>query len=184
MRLAQEVAAVALGVALGGTIYGIVRASESASAATTKANKAAAAQIVDQSALATARQLAQLADTPEEQALAKEALRLGDRELGLAFDIALRDVDAHPSELSDEAKGIKVRRQKALKLQQSLQAEVTQLTAEVAKATGDRKEAVDDQLDIAKSSLDIANDEVADAESDLIEAGGNQKNRIAQMKKA
>ena len=184
MRLAQKVAAVALVAALGGTIYGIVRASESASAATTKANKAAAAQIVDQSALATARQLAQLADTPEEQALAKEALRLGDREFGLAFDIALRDVDAHPAELSDEAKGIKVRRQKALKLQQSLQAQVTQLTAEVAKATGDRKEAVDDQLDIAKSSLDIANDEVADAESDLIEAGGNQKNRIAQMKKA
>ena len=78
MRFTQKVAAVALVAGLSGTIYSIVRANESASAATTKAKKAAAAQIVDQSALATARQLAQLADTPEEQKLAKEALRLGE----------------------------------------------------------------------------------------------------------
>src|SRR5262249_38652733 len=154
MRFAQKVAAAALIVGLGGTIYGAVRAGESANAANTKAKKAAAAQVVDQSALATARQLAQLADTPEEQAVAKDALRLGDYELDPAFDIALPDADAHPAELTDEAKGIQTRLQKAQKLQQSLQTQVNQLTAEAAKATGDRKESLDDQLAIAKSSLD------------------------------
>jgi small-conductance mechanosensitive channel len=183
MRTAQKIATLVLLGGLGATIYGIVRANESASAATTKANKANAAELVDQSALRTARQLAEFADTQEEQALAKEALRLGDRELGLAFDIALRDADAHPAELSAEAKEIKARLQNAQKLQQSLQAQVAQLTAEAAKAASDRKEAFQDQLDIANSSLDIANDEVTDAENDLAEAGGNQKGRIAQMKK-
>ena len=183
MRTPQKIATFVLLTGLGATIYGIVRANESASAATTKTIKANAAELVDQSALRTARQLAQFADTPEEQVLAKDALRIGDRELGLAFDIALRDADAHPAELSDEAKQIQVRLQDAQKLQEGLQTQVAQLTTEAAKATGDRKEAIQDQLDIANSSLDIANDEVEDAENDLDEAGGNKKGRIAQMKK-
>jgi small-conductance mechanosensitive channel len=183
MRVAQKIAAGALMIGLGATIYGIVRAGEWASAATTKTRKAAAGQLVDQSALATARQLAQFADTPEEQELAKQALKLGDYELDLAFDIALRHADAHPVALSAEAKKIQDRLQKAQKVQQSLQAQVTQLTAEFAKATGDRKDALDDQLDLAKSSLDLANNEVEDAEGDLADAGGNQHGRIAQLKK-
>jgi small-conductance mechanosensitive channel len=182
MRAAQKIAAVVFIIGLGGSIYGILRASEAASTATTKAKKAAAAQLVDQSALATARQAAQLADSPEEQALAKEALRLGDYELDLAFDIALRDADAHPAELTDDARAIQARLQKAEKLQQSLQAQVTLLTAEVAKAAGDHKDALDDQLSLAKSSLDLATNEVEDAENDLTEAGGNQRGRIAQLK--
>jgi small-conductance mechanosensitive channel len=182
MRAAQKIGAAALVIGLGATIYGIVRAGEAANAATTKARKAAAAQVVDQSAMNTARQLAQLADTPEEQALAKDVLRLADYELDLAFDIALRDADAHPPELSKEALEIQARLQKAQKLQQSLQAQVKELTAEEAKATGDRKESLKDQLDIAQSSLDLANNEVDDAENDLTEAGGNQKGRIAQLK--
>jgi len=184
MRTGQKVAAVALVAGLGATIYGIVRAGESASAATKRAKKAAAGQLVDQSALATARQLAQLADTPDEQELARQALKLGDYELDLAFDIALRNADAHPVKLSNEAKEIQVRLVRAEKVQQSLHAEVGRLTQEIAKATGDKKEALDDQLDLAKSSLDLANNEVEDAESDLADAGGNQRGRIAQLKQS
>jgi len=184
MRAAQKIAAVALVAGLGATIYGIVRTGESASAATKKAKKAAAGQLVDQTALANARQLAQLADTPEEQEIAKDALTLGDHELDLAFDIALRNADAHPVALSNEAKEIQTRLQKAQKVQQSLLAQVTQLTAEVAKATGDRKDSLSDQLDLAKSSLDLASNEVEDAAGDLDDAGGNQRGRIAQLKQS
>jgi small-conductance mechanosensitive channel len=182
MKTSQKIAAVVLVIGLGATIYGIVRAGEAAKAVTTKAKKAAAAQVVDQSPMNTARQLAQLADTPEEQALARDVLRLADYELDLAFDIALRDADAHPAELSKEALEIQARLQRAQKLQQGLQAQVKELTAEEAKATGERKDSLKDQLDIAQSSLDLANNEVDDAENDLTEAGGNQKGRIAQLK--
>jgi small-conductance mechanosensitive channel len=184
MRTPQKIATVVLLGCLGAAIYGIVRASESADKAASKASKANAAEVVDQSALRTARQLAALADSPEEQTIAKEALRLGDYELDLAFDIALRDANAHPAELSDEAKAIQLRLQKAQKLQQALVAQVAQLNAEVAKASGDRKQELDDQLSLTKSSLDLANNEVDDAEGDLSNAGGNQRGRIEQLKQA
>src|SRR5215470_5374633 len=184
MRAAQKIAAVALVAGLGATIYGIVRTSESATAATKKARKTAVGQLVDQTALANARQLAQFADTADEQDIAKEVLTLGDHELDLAFDIALRSAEAHPVALSNEAKEIQTRLQKAQKVQQSLLAQVTQLTAEVAKATGDRKDSLSDQLDLAKSSLDLAVNEVEDATGDLDEAGGNQRGRLTQLKQA
>ncbi len=184
MRIAQKIATAVLVAGLGATIYGIVRSGESANAATTKAKKAAAGQLVDQSALATARQLAQLADTPDEQAIAKEALTLGDRELDLAFDIALREADAHPPVLSKDAEEIQARLQQAQKLQQTLRAQITQLTAEAAKASGSRKDELGEQLDLAKSSLDLADNEVEDAEGDLAEAGGNRRGRIAQLKQS
>ena len=182
MKASQKIAAVVLVIGLGGTIYGIVRAGEAANAVTTKAKNAAAAQVVDQSPMNTARELAQLADTPDEQALARDVLRLADYELDLAFDIALRDADAHPAELSKEALEIQTRLQRAQKLQQELQTQVKELTEEGTKATGERKDSLKNQLDIAQSSLDLANNEVDDAENDLTEAGGNQKGRIAQLK--
>jgi len=182
MRAVQKIAATALVIGLGATSYGIFRAGEAAAAATTRVKKAASSQLVDQMALANAHQLAELADTTDEQEIAKQALTLGDRELDLAFDIALRNADAHPVALSAEAKTIQARLQKAQKVEESLQAQVTQLTAEVAKVTGDQKQAVSDQLDIAKSSLDLANNEVEDASNDLDDAGGNQRGRITQLK--
>src|SRR6266436_2731900 len=184
MRIAQKIATAVLVAGLGATIYGIVRSGESANAATTKAKKAAAGQLVDQSALVTARQLAQLADTPDEQAIAKEALTLGDRELDLAFDIALREADAHPPVLYKDADEIQARLQQAQKLQQTLRAQITQLTAEAAKASGSRKDELGEQLDLAKSSLDLADNEVEDAEGDLAEGGGNRRGRIAQLKQS
>ena len=184
MRVAQKIAAVALVTGLGATIYGIVRTGESASAATKKASKVAAGQLVDQTALANASKLAQLADTPDEQQIAKEVLTLGDRELDLAFDIALRNADAHPVALSAEAKAIQASLQKAQKLQESLQVQVAQLTAEMSKATGDKKQSLNDQLDLAKSSFDLATNEVEEAAGDLNDAGGNQRGRIEQLKQS
>jgi small-conductance mechanosensitive channel len=123
-----------------------------------------------------------MADTPEEQELAKEVLRLSDYELDLSFAVALQDAEAHPPELSAEAKQIQQRLQKNQKLQQALQSQVAQLTAQVAKTAGQRKADLEDQLDIAKASLDVANNDVDDASRDLTDAGGNQRERIETMK--
>jgi small-conductance mechanosensitive channel len=138
--------------------------------------------VVDQTPLKTAQELAKLADTPEEQELAKEALRLSDYELDLSFNIALQDAEAHPLELSAEAKEIQKRLQKAQKLQQALQTQVDQLTAEVAKSSASKKDALQDQLDLAKASLDVATNDVEDAKRDLTEAGGNFHDYIEKMK--
>ena len=58
--------------------------------AKTTASEAAQTQLVDERPLPTARALAALAITPEEQRLAQEAVRIADHEVDLAFAVALR----------------------------------------------------------------------------------------------
>src|SRR6266478_9701031 len=182
MRTAQKIAATGLIVALGAVGYGIFELDHPSTVLAKK--KAAAAQVapVDQTPLKIAQQLAQMADTPEEQELAKEALRLSDWELDLSFNIALQDAEAHPAELSAEAKEMQARLRKAQNLQQALQAQVDQLTAEIAKASASKKDALQDQLDLARASLDVATNDVDDAKRDLSDAGGNVHDRIEKMK--
>ena len=184
MRTVQKIAASGLIVVLGAAGFGIWTLGRTATVTAKKKAAAAQAALVDKTPLNTAQTLAQLADTPPEQDLAKEALRLSDYELDLSFNIALQDAEAHPPELSAEAKEIQARLQKAQKLQQGLQAQVDQLNAEIGKASGSKKDALQDQLDLAKASLDVASNDADDAKRDLTDAGGNLHDRIEQMKQA
>src|SRR5438552_5461819 len=182
MRTAPKIAATGLIVALGAVGYGIFELDHPSTVLAKKKAAAAQAAPVDQTPLKIAQQLAQMADTPEEQELAKEALRLSDYELDLSFNIALQDAEAHPAELSAEAKEIQARLQKARRFQQALQAQVEQLTAEIAKASEAKKDTLQDQLDLAKANLDVATNDVDDAKRDLTDAGGNVHDRIEKMK--
>lgn len=184
MRTVQKIAAGGLIVVLGAAGFGIWKLGHTATVTAKKKADAAQAALVDQTPLNTAQALAQLADTPPEQDLAKEALRLSDYELDLSFNIALQDAEAHPPELSAEAKEIQARLQKAQKLEQGLQIQVDQLTAEIGKASAAKKDALQDQLDLAEASLDVASNDVDDAKRDLTDAGGNLHDRIEQMKQA
>ena len=73
MRTVQKIAASGLMVALGATGYGIFALDHPSAALAKKKAIAAHAVPVDQTPLQNAQQLAQMADTPEEQKLAKEA---------------------------------------------------------------------------------------------------------------
>jgi hypothetical protein len=182
MRIAQKMAAGGLAVALAAAGYGIFVLGRPSAVSAKKKAAAAEVALVDQTPVKTAQQLAQLADTPEEQKLAKNALQLSDWELDLSFNIALQDAEAHPPELSAEAKEMQARLRQAQNLQQALQAQVDQLTAEIAKASASRKDALQDQLDLARASLDVATNDVDDAKRDLSDAGGNVHGRIEKMK--
>src|SRR5258705_5109468 len=182
MRTAQKIAVGGLVVALAAATFEIFELGQPSTVSAKKKAAAAQTALVDETPLKTAQQLVQLADTPEEQAFAKDVLRLSDYELDLSFNIALQDAEAHPPELSAEAKEIQARLQKAQKFQQALQGQVNELTAEIAKASGAKKDALQDQLDLAKANLDVATNDVEDAKRDLTEAGGNLHDRIEKMK--
>src|SRR5258705_8523021 len=182
MRIAQKMAAGGLLVALAAAGYGIFVLARPSAVSAKKKAAAAEVALVDQTPVKTGQQLALLADTPEEQKLAQEALRVSDWELDLSFNIALQDAEAPPPELSAEAKGMQARLRKAQNLQQALQAQVDQLSAEIAKASASRKDALQDQLDLARASLDVATNDVDDAKRDLSDAGGNVHDRIEKMK--
>ena len=139
------------------------------------------AALVDESNYATALRLSGLATTAEEQLLSLSALRIADHELALAFNAALRDVEAHPPTLSPDAIKIQERLQKSQMLLDGDQQRVTQLGAALANAPASQKDALNDELQLAQSQLDLDKDEVEEANQDLLAAGGNPQERIETM---
>ena len=141
----------------------------------------AAAALVDQSTYATAQRLAQLAQTPEEQAYAQSALRVADHALAFAFTTALREAEAHPPALSPEALQIQERIRKSQGLLDSDQRRVSELTSALSQAKETQKDALQDELDLAQSQLNLDKDELEEANQDLMEAGGNVQKRIEAL---
>ena len=185
MKTTQKLAAVVLLLLIGGTIFGLLRTEPPAASLSTngKGNQPGTAQapLVDRSPLETAQRLAKMEISAEELPFAQEALRLGDKEMDLAFAAAVRDAAEHPPVLSTEAKEIQARLQKAERALETDTAQVAQLTIAEGKASGEKKDALDDQLDLAKAQLQLDQDEVDDAKQDLIRAGGDAQGRIQTM---
>ena len=178
MNSARKIVSVVLLALLGATIYGVVRtASQSGSPSGhgTSAETDGEGTEVDQSPLLTAQALAKAPTSAAELPFVQEALRLGDKEMDLAFAEAVLDATEHPPVLSEEAKQIQARLQKAEDALWSQQAEIERLTAAQANAKGSRKDALDDQLDLGKARLELGQDEVDDAKEDLIRAGGDPR---------
>src|SRR5215469_16192532 len=182
MRTAQKIAAGTLLLALLAAAYGIFRLGQPSSVSSKRKPATDESALVDQAPFQTAGRLAQLADTHDEQELAREVLRLSDYELDLSFAVALENAETHPPALSPEAKAIQQRLQKNQRIEQALEEQVNSLKAQLAKSTGAHKADLEDQLDLASASLDVATNDVDDANRDLTDAGGNQRDRIAKMK--
>ncbi len=185
MKPVQKIFAVVLVLLLVGSILGLLRTGQPAGtpAAGSAANGSATAQapLVDQSPLLTAQRLAKMPNSPEEEPFAKEALRLADHQMDLAYAAAEREAEDHPPALSAQAKAIQERLKSA---EDALDADndlVARLTADDAKATGARKDALDDQLILATAHQEEHQDEVDDAKADLERAGGDPKSRIEAM---
>ena len=185
MKSKQRSIAIILLLLLGGTVYVLVRTRTAAptlvSQNTIQGPNSAQPELVDQRPLQTAQQFAKMATSAEEKPFAEQALALGDHEMDLAFAAAVHDAQEHPPVLSEEAKAIQARLQKAEDAVDSAKKSVDALTAAEAKASGSKKDALDDQLDLAKAQLELAQDEVDDAKQDLIRAGGDPQGRIQTM---
>src|ERR1700682_2807085 len=99
MKTIQKIAALLLVALLVLTGYELFHTSRTATQDENGkhgAQNAGQAALVDESALRTAQKLALLADKPEEQEFAAEAIRLADHELDLAFGHAQREAKTHP----------------------------------------------------------------------------------------
>ncbi len=186
MSVLQKAAAAVLVALLAAVAYGLWTTSPTANAvraqrAAAKAPAASAMPVIDQNTFLTAKRLARLATTAEEQPLAQAAVQLTDHELDLAFSAAIRHIEAHPPVLSPEAVQIEERLLNAQKEQEHDAQEVKRLTAALAQAADADKAAIQDRLDLAQSQLELAQDEVQEADNDLLQAGGNLHQRIQMM---
>ena len=122
---------------------------------------------IDQKVYDTARRMAPLAGTADEQNLAEQALHLADQELDQAFATALREAAVPrrlpPGPLQELAARIA-----------RLQARVAAGQQAVAKLGGrPGNDADSDQLQLAKAQLALDQEELEEARQDLVREGGD-----------
>ncbi len=186
MRPVQRNAAVVLAVLLLAGAYGFYRTGDTPKIPRGGKGGSVIGEIlqVDVSPLKSAQQFAQQVRTDDEVTLAKEALRLADYQVDLAYDAALHEVRQHPPALSAAAKEAKERLQKAEKLVADDEAQMAQLTAELAKVKDDdKKDKLQEQYDNKEADRDLASDEVEDAQEDFSRAGGDMQERLQEAQK-
>jgi small-conductance mechanosensitive channel len=139
------------------------------------------ALLVDEQPLRTARAMAGLGSSPEEQQFADEALRLGDHEIDLAFADALRDATNHPVPPTPATRVLYAHLNKAEQILGAGQAQVEQLKKQIAATSGDRQDSLQQQFDLAQAQLELDQDELDDAQEDLIRSSADKKSLVQRQ---
>src|SRR5260221_3796618 len=117
MMTTKKSATITLIILLAVIAYGLFRTGRSAPKSQVRLegepSQAVHESAIDQTSLYAARRLAQMPTSSDELPLAQEALRLGDREMHLAFAAAVWEAQGHPAALSAEAQQSQARLQDA-----------------------------------------------------------------------
>lgn len=177
-RHSRKVAALSVAALLALSAYGVwFTGRERARVVSLASPTTSGATIIltDDGTLTTALTLVKLPTTIEELPLAQDALRLADREMDLAFADAVRQLAAHPQQVTPETHAIAER----LALAQRQHATDSMRVAELEGA--DASAAGSGQLDLAKARLEVSQDEMDDAGNDLIHAGGDPQGRVQAL---
>jgi small-conductance mechanosensitive channel len=185
MKTTKQIATITLTILLGVIAYGLFRTGMLTTTSPFAVGSANAAHgsAIDQTPLYTAQRFAQMSTSADELPLAQEALRLGDREMDLAFAAGVREAQEHPASLTVEAKESQTRLQDAENSFDRDSARVAQLTAALAKATGAKADSLDEELQQAKVQVELDQDEVDNAKQELVLAGGDTQGRIEELMK-
>ena len=125
--------------------------------------------LVDDRLVETARRLSAVADTVEEQDLAREALELADHELDQAFATALRQAAAVPPPASGALLDLNNRIARLTARMAAYQKRITQLTPQAA-----ADERVAEELAVLKAQQNLDEDEREDAQQDIERQGGDR----------
>jgi small-conductance mechanosensitive channel len=151
---------------------------------TAKKTEPSTEPLVDQRPLQTARQLAALAATPEEKRFAQDSLRLADHLVDLAFASALREANEQEKNTL-ETPEIKAAQERIREIQAKARNDREHLQQLAAKAEHVSPEAADDlekEKEITEAELALDEDELADAQEDLVRAGGDTQARLQQLR--
>src|SRR5215472_2912538 len=138
--------------------------------------------LVDNQPLVTAQRLAALATTPEEQDFAKNALRVSDHEVDMAFAAALHKATDHAPPIPAAARPILAQVQSAQQRVKADQQEVARQKALTAKADDNSRPALQDKLDLANATLEVDQEDLDALHEELIRAGGDPRSKIQQLK--
>jgi len=209
MKLRDKLIFGGLLVVMLGVVAAVWFTRDAQAPVTKSAKNSAQAAPVNTEPLQTAVALRPLAATEQEQELANRALRLGDDAVDLAFSTALRDTFLHPTpptpettELTAKVKALQekvaqdqawVERMKSPAAAASASGSAPAGTNNAAKparsarhrsAPGEKPLTEDERKqreDFAQARLALDQDELADAQQDLMRAGGDRHAAIQRM---
>ena len=168
MKLRSDLPTIGVALLLLASVAAYFATSESGTRpATTPASRQN--PLVDDRMVETARRLSAVADTVEEQDLAREALELADHELDQAFATALRQAAAVPPPASGALLDLNNRIARLTARMAAYQKRITQLTPQAA-----ADERVAEELAVLKAQQNLDEDEREDAQQDLERQGGDR----------
>jgi small-conductance mechanosensitive channel len=177
-HLKRNLPALAITILLAACIVAIfLTRDERRTRAEPKSATSRTARPVDERQLKTAQALAALADTTDEQNLAREALRLSDHEYDVAFASALRDAVTNTAPATPELKRVVDRINQLKKQIAATGAVLANLSQESGKADDGSR------LALAKAQLSLDEDELVDAQEDLIRRGGDRRATLERILK-
>src|ERR1700730_6875259 len=106
MKTTKQIATITLIILLGVVTYGLFRTGRPMTTLQLAVESANASHgsAIDQTPLYPAQRFAQMSTSADELLLAQQALRLGDREMDLAFAAGVSEAQEHPVTLTAEAK--------------------------------------------------------------------------------
>jgi small-conductance mechanosensitive channel len=174
----QSIAAVASLALIVLAIIGLVITRDSGSPGERTSTRRA--PIVDEKPVQTARSMAALASTREEQRFALQALGLADHAVDLAFADAMREATLHPAPHTPETKELFARVSRAEAQVVSDQEIIDYLKKESSKTKGPG-ETFQQQLDLLQAQLELDKDELEDAKGDLLKSGADPLSRIQRQ---
>jgi len=138
--------------------------------------------IVDEQPLLTARAMVPLASDWEEQRYSRQALKLADHAVDIAFSYEMRQATEHPAPPTPESKKLYAHANQADAAVKADHDRIDQLQKQLASAKDDRgRDTLQQQIDLTKAQLELDQDELEDVKGELIRSGADRLSRIQRQ---
>jgi small-conductance mechanosensitive channel len=138
--------------------------------------------IVDEQPLLTARAVVPLASDWEEQRYSRQALKLADHAVDVAFSYEMRQATEHPAPPTPESNKLYAHASQADAAVKADHDRVDQLQKQLASAKDERgRDTLQQQIDLTKAQLELDQDELEDVKGELIRSGADRLSRIQRQ---
>jgi small-conductance mechanosensitive channel len=138
--------------------------------------------IVDEQPLTTARAMAALASGWDEQRYSRQALKLADHSVDVAFSYEMRQATEHPAPPTPESKKLFARADQAQAAVAEDQERIDRLQKQMAtEKDGRARDALQQRIDLTKAKLELDQDELDTVKTDLIRSGADRLSRIQRQ---
>ena len=152
------------------------------SAQSSSSGRARRPPIVDEQPLTTARAMAALASDWDELRYSRQALKLADHSVDVAFSYEMRQATEHPTPPTPESKKLYAQANQTAAAVKADQERIDQLQKEIAGAKDERaRSSLQQQIDLTKAQLELDQDELDDIKGDLVRSGADRLSRVQRQ---